>query len=615
MPRNNAQDAMELAGLGWQIMPLHTWADGRCDCRKADCPSPAKHPRTFHGLKDATADLAQIARWWAQWPAANIGVRTGAASGLAVMDIDPRHEGQETWLALMAERDFAHSGPMCQTGSGGMHLYFAYPDDGRGVPNSAGQLGQGLDVRGDGGYVVVPPSVHKAGTSYYWVEGHAPWDREADAVPDWLLELMRQRPERPAGEGGGADARGPIPAGRRRTDLLSLGGKMRHWGMGEAAIFNALAAENAERCVPPLDVREVAGLAKDIAQRYEPGAVTILPSPRVLKETAKRRAQYEPDPQSFAALRSKQIPDLRWAVPGLLPQGAAMLSGAPKLGKSYWCLQLVFAVGAGGEAFDYLPTEAGACLYLALEDSERRLQNRGRALAGDGEWPGHAYYETRWPRIDEGGREALETWLGQHPETRLVVVDTLAMFKPEQDGSGKRRDVYADDYACIRVFKEVADLYGVCVLLVTHVNKGEHADWLHKQTGSTGQTGSADTILQIDRPEGRRSDDNRTEAVLRMTGRDVAENTWMMQRLPEGFWRIAGDVAEALSEKQNHETVHFMQMLWADGYQEVTARLLGTVSNKKHTTCNQMLIRAAREGVIQRVRQGVYALSQEDIPR
>jgi hypothetical protein len=157
--------ALRYANHGWAVFPCHEPTLTGCSCRRADCSSPAKHPRTARGLHDATTDPEAIARWWRHWPSANIAVRTGADSGLVVIDVDPEHGG----LAAIADLQRRHGDlpltPTVLTGSGGRHYWFAYP--GLAIPNSAGRLGPGVDVRGDGGYVITPPSLHPSG-SYRW---------------------------------------------------------------------------------------------------------------------------------------------------------------------------------------------------------------------------------------------------------------------------------------------------------------------------------------------------------------------------------------------------------------------------------------------------------------
>jgi putative DNA primase/helicase len=148
--------------MGWQVFPLHSLRDGICTCGNSACASPGKHPRTAHGLKDATTDPEQIRAWWEQWPDANIGIATGAESDLVVIDVDPRHGGTLEALGELPPTLTVH------TGGGGWHLYLNYPD-GMTIRNSAStKLGQGIDVRGEGGYVVAPPSLHVSGQRYTW---------------------------------------------------------------------------------------------------------------------------------------------------------------------------------------------------------------------------------------------------------------------------------------------------------------------------------------------------------------------------------------------------------------------------------------------------------------
>lgn len=178
--------ALSYATNGWPVFPCHGITAGGCTCRAPDCASPGKHPRVARGLHSASADPEQITRWWERSPASNIGVRTGSESGLVVLDVDPAHGGSRSIKALIDRHGELSSVPRVRTGSGGWHLFFAHPCEM--VRNSAGRLGPGLDIRGDGGYVIAPPSTHATGGRYRW---------EVDAVslpqlPDWLFELVRR---------------------------------------------------------------------------------------------------------------------------------------------------------------------------------------------------------------------------------------------------------------------------------------------------------------------------------------------------------------------------------------------------------------------------------------
>jgi hypothetical protein len=184
--------ALIYARRGWAVLACHDPASaGGCTCGRPACASPAKHPRTRRGLHEATTDQAAIAAWWRRWPNANVAVRTGAASRLVVVDIDPGHGGEESLAGLVAAHGPLPDTVAVHTGGGGRHLYFAHP--GGTVRNSAGALGPGLDVRGDGGYVLAPPSRHVTGDTYRWVT-----TGRSAPLPAWLLYILGRPTANPA---------------------------------------------------------------------------------------------------------------------------------------------------------------------------------------------------------------------------------------------------------------------------------------------------------------------------------------------------------------------------------------------------------------------------------
>ena len=151
-----AQTAVEFAEDGLAVFPCHSVdSAGRCSCGKGDCGrSAGKHPRIAHGLKDASKNVATVKAWWAKWPDANIGLPTGSINGLVVVDVDGA-DGEASLQALppLPETREASTGRE----DGGRHKYFAYT--GSDIRNDTGRrLGKGIDVRGDGGYVIAPPS-------------------------------------------------------------------------------------------------------------------------------------------------------------------------------------------------------------------------------------------------------------------------------------------------------------------------------------------------------------------------------------------------------------------------------------------------------------------------
>jgi hypothetical protein len=182
-PRHLVEVALRYAEHGWPVLPLHTPRPRGCSCTTTDCGSAGKHPRTGRGLHDASTDPDQIRGWWTRWPRANVGVATGASSRLLVFDVD-LPDGPTSLAELEAEHRALPSTCKQRTGSGGRQLLFAHP--GGTVGNRTG-LVPGIDVRGDGGYIVVPPSIHATGSRYQW-QGRIP----PAEPPGWLLALLER---------------------------------------------------------------------------------------------------------------------------------------------------------------------------------------------------------------------------------------------------------------------------------------------------------------------------------------------------------------------------------------------------------------------------------------
>lgn len=157
--------ALQYAERGWCVLPVHEpTGDGGCSCADLKCKHQGKHPRTRRGFKDATTCPDQIRTWWKQWPSANIGIATGSVSGVWVLDIDPRNGGSDGLVDLEAEHGNLPATLTVCTGGDGYHLYFEHTEVEIGCP----KLLPGVEVKGTGGYVVAPPSLHASGMRYKW---------------------------------------------------------------------------------------------------------------------------------------------------------------------------------------------------------------------------------------------------------------------------------------------------------------------------------------------------------------------------------------------------------------------------------------------------------------
>jgi hypothetical protein len=191
---------------GMAVFPLHypVERDGIlwCSCGSSHIKqdgtpdgNPAKHPyamRAKRGLLDATTDLRQVEKWWCAGTPYNIGLRTGRESGIVVIDVDPRHGGDDTLTSLEERYGCLPETRRHITGSLGQHIFFRHP--GLAIRNNVAKLGAGLDVRGDGGYVVAPPSRHISGERYAAVTDD---DVELAAMPAWLLGMLNCETDHP----------------------------------------------------------------------------------------------------------------------------------------------------------------------------------------------------------------------------------------------------------------------------------------------------------------------------------------------------------------------------------------------------------------------------------
>lgn len=219
-----------------------------------------------------------------------------------------------------------------------------------------------------------------------------------------------------------------------------------------------------------------------------------------------------PDLVSAADLLAKDFKPVKWTIPGLLPVGVTLLAGAPKTGKSWLVLDFGIAVASGGAVLGKVQVDPGAVLYLALEDNQRRLKSRLSKRLGGAPAPDGMTFSTVWPRLDQGAIDRLADWLTEHPDTALIVLDTLARIRPPSKG---RDSLYTEDYAIGAPLLQLAAAHEVAIVLVHHTRKGEAEDPLELISGSTGLTGGVDNIMVLRRTRGT------NEATLFVTGRDI----------------------------------------------------------------------------------------------
>ncbi len=269
LPLSMEVQALHMAGEGHAVFPICTPVPtGGCQQHGRDCGEAGKRPLIRDNLGRATTDPASIAKWWHRWPTANIGIAC-QASGLVV--VDPDAHGMEAWRRLVDEHPDLSATRTVQTGGDGLHVYYRAGD--MPVRNSASRIAPGIDVRGDGGYVVAPGSLHASGKRYL-----------ADAVPiapfPSILREMVTRNRAPL-RTAPLPAKQPtgkfhvtgdlIPEDRRNTELFAVASAFRGRGADGEKLESLLLTVNANRCRPPLTDDEVLKMARSVNARYPRG--------------------------------------------------------------------------------------------------------------------------------------------------------------------------------------------------------------------------------------------------------------------------------------------------------------------------------------------------------
>jgi hypothetical protein len=293
-----------------------------------------------------------------------------------------------------------------------------------------------------------------------------------------------------------------------------------------------------------------------------------------------------PETVSAVDLMAAELPPVRWIVEGLLPEGVALLAGKPKLGKSWLALGLCVAVAAGGAALGGRRVERGEVLYLALEDNRRRLQKRlGKLLRGPA--PEGLEMATAWPKLDEGGVEALAEWLQERPGARLVAVDTLAKTRPRTRG----QNVYQEDYAALEDLLPLAAEHGVAIVVVHHTRKMAAADPLDEISGSTGLTGGVDGVLVLKRDRGK------ADAVLHVDGRDIEEPAEYALKwdAETAGWTIVGDAEEYRMSEERKAIVGVL----TEAGESLSPGEVADILDKSRNTVKQRLWRMAQDGQVE----------------
>lgn len=457
--------AIYYASLGLAVIPLKP---PRIPGQK----KPGKEPMTAHGVKDATTDQMLINQWWDSCPDANIGIATGSRSGgLVVIDLDIDEDrglnGYEVLREWQQEHGEFPETWQSITGRGGYHLF--YRDAARNSNRAA--LYDGVDIRGENGYVVAPPSVHENGRLYEWEQG--PGDLQIAQVNDKVTEFMLgPLPEQKA---QGFQEPETIPQGQRVSALVKLIGSQRAKGLSTEAIRAAVRAENEARCIPPLTDQE---LEKEVfpALKRDWKAERPYSGQTVCDRGKSRTVNAEKLNADLVDMDTAQEEEPEWLVHGYIPkyQITAMVGDGGSGKTTAWC-RLVADISSGNRPFllgqpgglDLKEYDHQKVLFFSAEDSYKYVLRRKLRLNGANlkNIKTMDISDERFKRIKFNDPFLEQLIIAHRPA--LIVFDPIQAFIPENIKMGERNAMRS----CTEPLIGYGEKYGCTFLLIVHTNK------------------------------------------------------------------------------------------------------------------------------------------------
>lgn len=302
--------------------------------------------------------------------------------------------------------------------------------------------------------------------------------------------------------------------------------------------------------------------------------------------------QFVPNARMFTSkqLMGMEFPEPQWVVEGLLPEGLTLLAGKPKTGKSFLCMDFASTVSVGTPALGHYKTKKSGVLYLALEDHERRLQDRFNMIGG---------LESEDLRFlvdvsrNMEGLKAVRKYVKEFPDVGLVIIDTLAKFLPAFDFND-----YSQTYPAVSSLKSIADEFHIAIIATHHTRKSGSDDFVDTVSGSNAFTGAADTIVELRRGRGQ------ADGQLRITGRDIEEKEVSLALETNKGWRLLGEGPEHQQTKARSE----IRALLSETAEPLGAKDVSAMLGKNYGTTRYLLALMANNGEIRRRSRGQYEI-------
>jgi hypothetical protein len=612
---SNLGVALRYAASGFKIFP--------CDSNK--------RPFVPSWAAEATTDATRITAWWTAHPEALVGLPM-KPHNLLTFDADRHNESEDGvahFHAMCAQHDPLPAHPIVLTAGDGEHHIFRQPA----AKIGNRKLGHGLETRGykddnDGGYIIAAGSRLPDGRCWRLADGSPSLlNAVLPESPAWLVEYATERREEPrqaepsksAGKREEAyaakaldnlarDLSAMAPESGRNDRLniaaLKLGSMISVGWIGEATVrgrlFDACVANGLVKDTGTNAVNATiqSGLKAGIAQPH-----ADLPN-RELNEAPSEREKQDPPASgktwrdgiiTAKTLQTKIFAPVRIIVPGLIPEGVTILAGKPKIGKSFFALDVCLAVSGYRFVLGQTKPVQGGALYLALEDNQRRLKKRtDKIMQGAAQWP-NLEMHTEWRRVDQGGIQDIEAWCKSVENPRLVWIDTLAKIRPIP---GRNEQAYAADYRAIEGLQKLAGQYQIAIVVNHHLRKAaSEDDAFDDVSGTLGLTGAADTIIIMKRHAGM--------VKVFVRGRDIEEAEYAAEFNRETCrWRLVGEADEVFRSEQRRAIAKVLEE--TKRAMSVADIMAATERRDRHST-EALLAKMERDGEVRHAGRGLWA--------
>ena len=298
-------------------------------------------------------------------------------------------------------------------------------------------------------------------------------------------------------------------------------------------------------------------------------------------------------------LQTKTFAPVRIIVPGLIPEGVTIVAGKPKIGKSFFALDICMAVAGDRFTLGEIKPVQGDALYLALEDNERRLKKRVDKILQAAKCP-ELEIHTEWRRVDQGGLDDIREWCEAHPARRLIWIDTFVKIRPL---AGKNEQAYTFDYRSIEGLQKLAGEYQVGIVLNHHLRKASSEDDAFDDvSGTLGITGAADTIVIMKRQAGM--------VKVFVRSRDIEEAEYAAEFNKETCrWRIVGAADEVFRSEQRQAIATALKE--AARPMSIAEIMAATERHDRHAT-QVLLLRMEKAGEVKHTGRGMWAAEDAD---